>query len=189
MNVGITISYIIGGLLMISILTLNNNVMQDSYKHTVEMTTGTQVDEIRKMVMHDMQYLAFGPSSDILHFSDEHIQFEALYRGQNRVFSWELKNSGFNETSNPNDKTLQRSGPMDDKPGSTISKYPAVTFNVTAFSDEDGTIVAASKDQIRSVLIELVVQSSDPVGSYSDGSPRYSETGWKKLFLPDNIMI
>lgn len=189
MNIGITISYIIGGLLLISILTLNNNVMQDSYKHTVEMTTGTQVDEIRKMIMHDMQYLAFGPSSDILNFSDEHIRFKALYRGQNRVFSWRLKNSGFNETNNPNDKTLQRSGPMDDKPGSTMSKYPAVKFNVTAFSDEEATVVAASKDQIRSVLIELVVQSSDPVGSHADGSPRYSETGWKKLFLPDNIMI
>jgi len=78
---------------------------------------------------------------------------------------------------------------MDDKPGSTMSKYPAVKFKVTAFSDEEGNVVAASKDQIRSVLIELVVQSSEPVGSYSDGSPRYSETGWRKLFLPDNIMI
>ncbi|HKL14258.1 MAG TPA: hypothetical protein VJ915_01415 [Balneolaceae bacterium] len=189
MNLGITVSYIIGGLMLISILTLNNTVMQDSYKHTVEMTTGTQADEIRRMVMHDMQYLAFGPDSDILNFSDEHIRFKALYRGQTRVFSWQLKNNGFNETGNPNDKTLQRNGPMDDKPGSTMSKYPAVKFKVTAFSDEEGNVVAASKDQIRSVLIELVVQSSEPVGSYSDGSPRYSETGWRKLFLPDNIMI
>jgi hypothetical protein len=189
MNIGITVSYIIGGLMLLSILTLNNTVMQDSYKHTVEMTTGNQVDEIRRMVMHDMQYLAFGPNSDILNFSDEHIRFKALYRGQNRVFSWELKNSGFNETNNPNDRTLQRNGPMDDKPGSTMSKYPAVKFNVTAFSDEEGNVVAASKDQVRSVLIELVVQSREPVGSYADGTPRYSETGWKKLFLPDNIMI
>jgi len=189
MNLGITVSYIIGGLMLISILTLNNTVMQDSYKHTVEMTTGTQADEIRRMVMHDMQYLAFGPDSDILNFSDEHIRFKSLYRGQTRVFSWQLKNNGFNETGNPNDKTLQRNGPMDDKPGSTMSKYPAVKFKVTAFSDEEGNVVAASKDQIRSVLIELVVQSSEPVGSYSDGSPRYSETGWRKLFLPDNIMI
>lgn len=189
MNIGITISYIIGGLLLISILTLNNSVMQNSYKHTVEMTTGTQVDEIRRLLMHDMQYLAFGPDSDILNFSDNHIRFKALYRGQNRVFSWQLKNNGFNETSNPNDKTLQRNGPMDDKPGSTMSKYPAVKFNVTAFSDEEGKVVAASKEHVRSILIEIVVQSSDPIGSHPDGSPRYSETGWKKLFLPDNIMI
>jgi hypothetical protein len=189
MNFGITVSYIVGGLMLISILTLNNTVMQDSYKHTVEMTTNTQVDEIRRLMMHDMQYLAFGYDSDILNFSDEHIRFKALYRGQTRVFSWELKNSGYNDTSNPNDKTLQRNGPMDDKPGSTMSKYPAVTFNVTAFSDEEATVVATSKDQIRSILIELVVQSAEPVGSYGDGTPRYSETGWKKLFLPDNIMI
>jgi hypothetical protein len=189
MNIGITVSYIIGGLLLISILTLNNTVMQDSYKQTVEMTTGNQVDEIRRLLMHDMQYLAFGQDSDILNFSDEHIRFKALYRGQTRVFSWELKNDGFNPTNNPNDRTLQRNGPMDDKPGSTMSKYSAVKFNVTAFSDEDGNVIASSKEQIRSVLIELVVQSSEPVGSQSDGTPRYSETGWKKLFLPDNIMI
>jgi hypothetical protein len=189
MNIGITVSYIIGGLLLISILTLNNTVMQDSYKQTVEMTTGNQVDEIRRLLMHDMQYLAFGQDSDILNYSDEHIRFKALYRGQTRVFSWELKNDGFNPTNNPNDRTLQRNGPMDDKPGSTMSKYSAVKFNVTAFSDEDGNVIASSKEQIRSVLIELVVQSSEPVGSQSDGTPRYSETGWKKLFLPDNIMI
>lgn len=189
MNFGITVSYIIGGLMLISILTLNNTVMQDSYKHTVEMTTGSQVDEIRRLLMHDMQYLAFGYDSDIINFSDEHIRFEGLYRGQTRVFSWELKNSGYSHSSNPNDKILERSGPMDDKPGSTISEYPAITFNVTAYSDEDGNVVATSQDQIRSILIELVVQSSEPVGSHPDGSPRYSETGWKKLFLPDNIMI
>lgn len=189
MNMGITVSYIIGGLLLISILTLNNTVMQDSYKHTVEMTNGTQVDEIRRMVMHDMQYLAFGDDSDILNFSDNHIRFKALYRGQTREFSWQLKNNGFDETNNPNDKTLERNGPMDDKPGATTSKYPVIKFKVTAFSDEEENVVAASKDQIRSVLIELIVQTSDPVGSFSDGSPKYSETGWKKLFLPDNIMI
>lgn len=189
MNIGITISYIIGGLLLISILTLNNSVMQDSYKHTVEMTNGMHTDEIRKMVMHDMQYLAFGPDSDILNFSDEHIRFEALYRGQNRVFSWELKNDDYDESSNPNDKILERNGPMDDISGSVESEYSAVTFNVTAFSDIEGNVVATSKDQIRSILIELVVQSAEAVGSNSDGSPRYSETGWKKLFLPDNIMI
>lgn len=189
MNLGITISYIVGGLLLISILTLNNTVMQNSYKHTMEMTTGTQADEIRRLVMHDMQFLAFGADSDILNFSDEHLRFKATFRGQTRVFSWELKNNGFNETSNPNDKVLQRNGPMDDKPGSTMSKYPAVRFHVKAFSDEEGLVEAASKDQIRSILIELVVESAEPVGSFSDGSPRYSRTGWKKLFLPDNIMI
>lgn len=189
MNIGITISYIVGGVLMISILTLNNSVMQDSYNHTVEMTTGVQVDEIRRLVMHDMQYFAFGADSDILNFSDNHLRFKSRFRGQSRVFSWELKNNGYNDTGNPNDKTLQRNGPMDDKPGSTMSKYPAVKFKVTAFSDEEGEVVAVSKDQVRSILIELVVQSAEPIGTYSDGSPRYSETGWKKLFRPDNIMI
>ncbi|REL24799.1 hypothetical protein DYD21_16695 [Rhodohalobacter sp. SW132] len=189
MNIGITISYIVGGLLLISILTLNNTVMQDSYKQTVEMTAGTQVDEIRRLVMHDMQFLAFGTNSEILNFSENHLRFRSTFRGQNRVFSWQLLNAPYNETSNPNDRVLQRNGPMDDKPGSTMSRYPAVRFQVTAFSDEDGLVEATSKEQVRSILIEVIVESAEPVGSHTDGSPRYARTGWKKLFLPDNLMI
>jgi len=189
MNLGITISYIVGGLLLISILMLNNSVMQNSYQHTVHMTTGTQVDEIRRLIMHDMQYLAFGFDSDILNYSDNHLRFRSQYEGQNRVFSWQLQNNTFNGTNNPNDRVLRRNGPMDDNPGSTMTTYPVVRFHVQAFSDEKGEVEAASKEDVRSILIEVIVESAEPVGSNPDGSPRYSRSGWKKLFLPDNIMI
>lgn len=189
MNIGITISYIVGGLLMISILTLNNNVRQQSYQHTVEFSTSTQVDELRRLIMHDMQYFAFGSDSDVLNFSDNHLRFQASVNGENQVISWELKNNGYNDTTNPSDRVLQRKGPMDNKPGSTVTKYPAVRFHIQAFMDEEAEIPATTKDEVRSVLIELVVESEEPVGSNPDGSAKYSRSGWKKLFLPDNIMI
>ncbi len=189
MNIGITISYIVGGILLISILTLNNTVMKHSYQQTVEMSTGSQVDEVRRLIMHDMQFLAFGPSSDLLNFSDNHIRFRAQIDGQNRVVSWHMPGNSYNGTNNPNDKVLRRQGPMDGKPGNTMTTYPVVRFHVEAFKDEKGEEPTTLKQEVRSILIEVVVESPEAVGSHPDGSPRYSRSGWRKLFLPDNIMI
>lgn len=189
MNLGITISYIVGGILLISILTLNNTVMQSSYQHTVDITTDTRVDNLRQLISHDMNYLAFGENSKILNFSNSHLRFKATYRGKNREFQWKLQNSGFGKTSNPNDKSLMRVGPMDDAPVNVQSKYPVVRFHVQAFSDKKGTVKTSSKDEVRSILVEIIVESAEPVGEDPQGSPIYRQSGWKKLFLPDNIMI
>lgn len=189
MNIGITISYIVGGILLISILTLNNTVMHHSYQQTIGVTTGSQVDEIRRLIMHDMQFLAFGPNSDLLNFSENHIRFRAQIDGSNRVISWQMPGNSYNGTSNPNDKVLRRQGPLDGSPGNTMTTYPVVRFHVEAFSDKEGEIPTTIKQEVRSILIEVVVESPEAVGSHSDGSPRFRSSGWRKLFIPDNMMI
>lgn len=189
MNIGISTSFIIGGLLMLSLFSLNNRVMSTSHEITLNMAAKQQIDAIRQLLMHDMQFIGFGTGNELQHFNGERIQFKAFFYGQERVIRWHLLNSQYQGSSNPNLRTLLRQGPMSTDPGSSVSRYPVKRFEVIAFSDEAGTVPTTNAQEVRSILIEIEIESTQPIGQYPNGEPRYASASWKKLFLPDNLMF
>ncbi|MCH8547819.1 MAG: hypothetical protein LAT80_03020 [Balneolaceae bacterium] len=163
--------------------------MKNSYQSVADMREKNQVDNLRRLISEDMRYIGFGPGNDLLNFSDNHIRFRARVDGQNRVISWRIMpGNSFNVPTNPNLKGLRRMGPYGDQ-NNTQLNFPVSRFTVQAFSDEQGTQPTDQKDQVRSILIELEVESREPVGYNPDGTPRYARASWRHLFKPDNFMF
>lgn len=189
MNFGITISFAIGGLLMLSILTLNQNVMVQSYQFTADIMEKNQIDNLRQLITNDIKRIGLGESSELLNFSDSHIRFRARVDGQNRVISWRvMPGNSFNIPSNPSLVGLRRQGPFGDENNTQVD-YPVKRFEVIAYSDPDGTVVTTDKNQVRSIRIELEVESLQPTGNNSDGTPHYASSSWQMLFKPDNLIF
>ncbi len=189
MNIGITISFIVGGLLMISILTMNNNVMRHSYQFTANIMEKNQIDNLRQLITNDMRRLGLGDGADLLNFSDNHIRFRARVNGQYRVISWRIMpGNNFNIPTNPSLQGLRRQGPFEDD-NNTMFDFPVKRFEVFAFSDPEGTIPTSDKNQVRSIRIELEVESLQPIGNNSDGTPFFTNSSWSKLFRPGNMMF
>jgi hypothetical protein len=189
MNAGITISFAVGGLLLISILTLNNNVMRHSYQFSADMMEKNQIDNLRQLISNDMRRIGLGDGADLLNFSDNHIRFRARVNGQNRVISWRvMPGNNFNIPTNPNLVGLRRQGPFEDENNTQID-FPVRRFEVVAYSDEEGTIQTTDKNQVRSILIEIEVESLQPIGNNPDGTPHFASSSWKKLFIPTNMVF
>lgn len=187
MNAGLTISFAVGGLLLISILTLNNNVMRHSYQFTADLMEKNQIDNLRQFISNDMRRVGLGDGADLMNFSDNHIRFRARVDGQNREISWRVI-QGNNVPTNPNLVELRREGPFENDINAELN-FPVRRFEVIAYSDEEGTIQTTDKNQVRSILIEVEVESLQPIGNNPDGSPHYASSSWKKLFIPNNMVF
>lgn len=189
MNFGITISFAIGGLLLISIFTLNQNVMVQSYQVTADIIEKNQVDNLRQLITSDMRRVGVGETSELLNFSNNHIRFRARFNGQNRVISWRvMPGNNFNIPTNSDLVGLRRQGPFEENNNAQFD-FPVKRFVVIAYSDVDGTVVTTDKNQVRSIRIELEVESLHPTGSNADGTPHYASSSWQKLFRPDNLIF
>lgn len=187
MNYSITISFIIGGLLLLSVIRLNNTVSQHAVESTVNNMVGIQMNEVRKFVTHDFEYFGFELESDkaeVTQLDEDMIEFVAYIDGDYRTISWELTDSTYSGSQNPNVKSLMREGYM---PGiaapSVETAFPASRFEVTAFSDIEGTVVTTNPANVMSVSIELEVESTFANGSNPDNSLNFRNIEWSHHFI------
>lgn len=198
MNISLTTSFIIGGLLLLTMLALNSMVMQESSKTTIEMSNRQIIDDLRQVITQDFNHIGFQPADQnnakpsIASFNPpEKINFFADVYGQGgQIIKWQfLKNTDYKETANPNDRVLQRNGPLSTKPGSGMERFPVVDFSLTGYSDIQGDSVTTDKDAINSIRVRIVYESPEPIGKDGNGNDRYYRAVWRKLFVPSNIQL
>lgn len=192
MNVGIITSFIIGGLLLISMLTLNNTVMLESSKATIDITNKAYVDNLRDVITHDFNRIGFGQGAKIVNFlPPDKIIFQSDIYGQGtKQVIWQFKkNTPVNNTSNPNDRVLMRIGPIDSTNTTKNLKFRAFDFKITTYKDKDGTMQTNDKSEIKSLLVELIYESPEPLGKSNNGEGYYYRSVWKKHFVPNNIQF
>ncbi len=78
MNTGILTSFIVGGLLLLSMIHLNNQALQNSTNVTLDLHNKGQVETIRKIIKQDFNSIGFGKNSKIKSFNPPHfINFSA----------------------------------------------------------------------------------------------------------------
>lgn len=188
MNIGITTSFIIGGLLLLAMLQLNFRMLQNSTEVTMDLNNKNHIETIRKFIKQDFSRIGFGENSKIKSFNPPHfINFSAdvFDQGTAEVI-WHFKeNVDIKDTSNPNDRRLQRNGPIDSSGGSKPTKFRVVNFSITGYSDFQGTVETTDKEEIKSLRINVVYESPEPIGSNSN----YSKVVWEKLIVPKNLQI
>lgn len=186
-NLGIAISFIIGGLLIVSILTLNARVIQNSGETVLNMTAKQPVENITDIMRRDFQRLGYNMNTgndpiQIAH--SNRIMFWADVDNDKTIkakkITWRFNKPGnpAKSTENPNDYELVRQVSGNTKK----MTFPLIEFELRYFDNEGNP--TSDETAIRSISVSL--ESQSPV-AYGDNN--YSTSFWEKTFSPPNLRI
>lgn len=204
MNAGLLTSFIVAGILIVSIITMNNSVSNNSSELTLTQFTRERMATVSKMMANDIQKIGYnrsGKTETMLKIGNGHkIKFHSNIDnsddGTVEEVIWELTDQEVTSTSNPNDRILKRTILYED--GST-DETP-ITLGVTEFriayyddygiplSDSLSTPVDSDMlDEVRQFYIKIKLESPEKIYAGSNSSGRYVTSVWEKRFSPPNL--
>ena len=195
MNVGVVTSFAVGGLLLITMLTLNNRVYQSSQETTLNMMAKNNLNTAAQLITNDFQRIGhnyWGGSPAVVSADSNRIQFRGdVNEGDNftstmNIWNWDTGDP-VTSTSNPNDFYLKRTGPVD-KNNMGVIEIPVVHFEVIPYDGNNNAFPALTQ-LIRRVEVEVICESPEPSGTLANGDPYYMRVVWKKTFYPDNLQF
>lgn len=192
MNLSIVTSFVISGLLLVSVLALNNQVSQSSTETTLDIISKSKIDNVKDLISQDFSRIGFGDSSKINNFFPNKINFKAdvFDQGPQQV-QWHLPpGKPATGTSNPNDRILQRTGSAGPGTGNQHKiDIPVVNFELTGYSDATCETPYTTVGTIRCIEVEIIFESPEPIAKNSDGEAIYQRTSWHKKFVPSNLQF
>ncbi|MEP1150467.1 MAG: hypothetical protein JXR20_02980 [Balneola sp.] len=197
MNVGIVTSFVIGGLMLISILTLNVQTTKYASESTLEIVNNIRMESLSDVLTNDFQKIGQGlPSgaSPFITLESNRIQFRSdAFYGDDRDFStitWEFRaNEEFTASSNPNDYTLIRSDVITGSLTNTTQEFGVSHFEIT-YLNQNGSVVTGlpgNKNLIRKIRVEIICESFESTSKDASGDPIYNKVMWSKIFYPENV--
>lgn len=194
MNTNLVTSYIVGGLVLISIMTMNVNLMQSSNSLTMRQMTQQYSDGTTALFKHDLLKMGYQPTASItdpiLKATENHLVFKGDIdkSGSAETVEWFLDlQSPVTATENPNDYKLARKvdGVRSDiNLGITQLRFTYLDANRDTLA---APITAqADRNQIKYINVELRLSSK--VGFERGNKTRdYIHTVWDKTFSPVNL--
>lgn len=196
MNVSIVTSFSIGGLILLSILVLNRNMMLHSAESTIELMNQYQNEELFDMLTHDLSRIGYGfPTGantvEIKQLEEDKIRFTAdvLENGVHEI-TWELTDYSAAATPNPHDKILRRYGTMGSgTPPDLETDYHVVDFKITGYKDSYGEEETTSPGQVKSLRVLIAYESEIPSNLQNTRQDDYERKYWSKLIVPKNLNL
>lgn len=206
MNIGLVTSYIVAGVILISLLMMNMRVSNSSAEITLTHITRDKALAITDLLYYDipnMGYDRFDKTPQILTIADSNkIQFyrkiDRNSTGAPELITWELTNNPVSETPNPNDRVLLRTVESGGVEEVTEIRQGVTTFRLWYFDEHglsslpsDGQfmptpITGADRDSVRQIYIELELQTAEPL-RINANNERYIRAAWEKRFSPNNL--
>lgn len=196
MNISLVTGFVVGGLFLLSIMALNRNMMLHSAESTVHIVNQYQSDVLFHQLEHDLSRIGYGfPNGSqpvgIQQITDKMIKFrsDVTDEGVDEVL-WIFTGNPANQTPNPNDKILRRTGSVGaGTEGNHQIQYAIIDFKLTAYRDTEGMEEAITTDQVRSILVEIAYESPSPVKLRNQQNDEYSRAYWRKLIVPKNLQF
>lgn len=206
MNAGLLTSYIVAGILIISIISMNNSVTNSSSEISFSQTTREKLSSISETFANDIQKIGFNRTAKtetILQVANNHkIKFHSNIDNSTdnsvEVVTWEFTTSEVTSTSNPNDYVLMRT--VVDKGTGSIEEETPIELGVTEFniayynnygapiSDSLSTpLDSGTRDQVKQFYIKLKLESPQKIYNGPHGEGRYISSVWEKRFSPPNL--
>ncbi|MFH5831262.1 hypothetical protein ACG2F4_06210 [Halalkalibaculum sp. DA3122] len=200
MNFGIITSYVIAGMVLLSILMMNFSVSQSTGELTMARNLKTHVNSIADVISHDFSKIGYNwmgkINNPITTAESNKIVFASNIdndaSNDAEKVTWTFGNSEVSSTSNPNDYVLTRHIVQ----GSVTIDKTDITLGVTKFQlhyyDEVGSTTplptpVANPEDIRQIEIELIVQSGEKIYNNTSDGGRYMTSTWQKRFSPINL--
>lgn len=206
MNIGLVTSYIVAGIILISLLMMNMRVSTSSAEITLTHITREKTLSITEMLYYDipnMGYDRFNTTPNVITIADSNkIQFyrkiDRFTAGDPELITWELTNNPVSETPNPNDRVLIRTVESGGVEEVTEIRQGVTRFRLWYFDEHglsslpaDGQFLStpvssALRDSIKQVYVALELQSAEPI-RINANNQRYIRSAWEKRFSPNNL--
>ena len=215
MNLPLVTSYIVGGVLLLSIVMVNINISNSGAELTMTKITRSNLENVTAMLDDDIPNMGYDllqpPDTIITVAQSNRIQFfRNLCRDPQRDaafvncsdperITWEFY-SGLNPGTSKNSDhgTLIRVvEEVGEAPDTTWIRSGVTRFNIRYYDDHGRALnqnipqpIASSQfDDIEQLYIELEVQSDERIPGRFYSDPRYVRAVWEKRFSPRNLEI
>lgn len=200
MNIGITTSFVVGGLLLLSILQMNLTVNNDAAATTMQIAAKNQVQAITQTLTADFNRMGYNVNSSkqvILNFKSNKITFrgdiDESHPGVETI-TWNFTNGNYKATDNPDDHKLIRTGSVSAGSGSKPLTYPAVSFKLTPYNwqhvDLSDSTQKVIKEQTEQIKIEVLCESPEAIlANGPDGKKVYGRSFWQQTIIPPSLHI
>jgi len=192
MNAGLAITFVIGGLFMISILAFNTSVSNQSQEIALSAINQGALDNIVDVLSNDFNKIGFnaGTAVPFTTIQDQNIIFQGdVYDNDNynsTNIRWYFDTSdAVTTTSNPNDYYLKREGPIGASSYGTI-EFPVVYFDLNYYT-ADGT-VTTDKSSVKKIEVEIMVETGEAY-TINSNVQEYPRLVWKRIYVPNNINL
>ncbi len=192
MNTGIVITFVIGGLFMISILAFNVQVANQTQELTLSSLNQNTLDNLVDVLANDFDLIGFnsGTSVPFTTIQAQDIKFQGDVYDNDSYGSTDIRwyfdtNDPVSTSSNPNDYYLKREGPIGTSSYGTI-EFPVTYFNINYYT-ADGT-PTTNKSSVKKLEVELIVETGEAYTITSD-TKEYPRLIWKRTFVPNNINL
>ncbi|NGP87825.1 hypothetical protein [Fodinibius halophilus] len=205
MNFGLITSYVVGGIILIGILSMTLSVSNNSTEMTLTSVTREKASGIVEIIEHDIQKIGYNrteKTDPIIVAADSNlIQFRSNIDNSTdnsvELVTWHFTTTSITSSKNPNDYILMRS--VKNLSTGTIENTP-IKLGVTNFNikylDEYGEpvsnhmstpVTGSDLEEIRQLYIQLIVESKSKVYKFNKDDGRYVTSIWEKRFSPGNL--
>lgn len=180
MNLSLISSFIIGTILLLSLVKINIGLVQNSMDSMNDQMTKANIDNIVDVLTHDFVKIGYGVSGNSLvtaTVSTIAFNSDLDNDGAPELVSWSFDTSQpVTESPNPDDYLLTRSVNGVETP----IKLGVVKFELKYF--DASRVETFDFNSIRRVEVTLVCEGVQPVNG------KYMVTAWEKAFVPMSIM-
>lgn len=208
MNLGLVTSYIIGGIILLSILMMNMSLSSSATEITLTQVTREKMASISEMIAHDIQKIGYNrtdTTNTMLRKALGHIIiFDSNIDDSASVetITWEfipdpdLSNpTTISCTDTPRKCVLMRTVENGTESNKTPIRAGVTEFNIKYYADYGEPISNAMNDpngkihSINQLYIKLAVESSEKIYNNAGGEGRYVKSVWEKRFSPPNLNL
>ena len=177
-------SFVIGGLLLLMILTAQSNLVQSSYERTMDLVVQENMATLVEIFHHEVRKMGFGVSDTVdavVAADSTSLSFLADLGADGSVDTvlYSVSDtSAASSTENPRDRLFFNRVNGQPLGGMTLG---ITDFHLTYLDSSGSTTMVPS--QIRSVKIKLKMESLYP---YND---QYASTAWEGTIRPRNLNL
>lgn len=182
MNTGIIASAIIGGILMVLIMTFNNRVITDSNQTTLNQIVKDKVSNVSQTMSYDFRRMGYEVNGGaITQANPDEITFKEEYQGSVHTITWLYEpNVAETDTKNPNDHPLYRIvDGVKHQIGASVTSF-SLKYRLNNGNDASNP---QNLDNIRRIQVSMVFQSPEPYGK------TYQTAAWQKVYSPANLQF
>ena len=196
MNLGLTTSFIIGGLLMIMILVLNIRMGQHSSELTLHSISQINMESVHDIIENDFKKIGYDSiaiANPIIVADSNYIEFRSnLYdeaMGTWRTVSWEFTDDEPANTKNPDHRILVRDVDGDETEITLgVTRFRLNYYTETGLTPLSFPIAGSTLEDIS--RIEVIVETQPREGLPRQGGGTYFPTStWRKMLVPANINL
>ena len=182
---------VIIGMLILTILSVNINLVNESDKSFIDFDTQTQLIQVSRIMEFDLYKAGYTvPRHGAIIIADStKLKFKTnLPNISGHVDSVMYQLGGFvTTTSNPNDRMLSRY----ENTTTTLINYSVTTFKFSYYNRKDSLlatpITGGWLDSIKSIRIQITLQSPFPMDTTYSGGASYANAMYQKVVYPRNL--